>query len=728
RTMRISSGRLARLADGCAVVSCGDTNVMVVAVHKPTPRPGYASFVPLTVDYRHKYSAGGRIPANRLRREVGAPSEREVLGARLVDRSVRPLFPRGYNHETQLVCNLLSVDGANDPDLLAINSASAALALSDIPWNGPIGAVRVALTRGDNELITCPTRKEMEAAALNVVVTCQESGHVTMLEAFANEPVLEPQLVKTLHKAVNECKLLVRQLKSLQESAGKPKREVDEWPKGVQYEWYTDELYRAVKEYVLLIETPIREVFSDYSHDKFSRDKANEVIQTTATDQLRQRFGADMEGHIADAMHTCIKRLYAEMVATGHKRCDGRLTSELRPITCDVDLYRPLHGSALFQRGLTQVLCSLTFDSLDSAWKSDPFSVLTGGLKEKNFMLHYEFPQYATNQTGASGVGRREIGHGSLAERALRSVVPVEHPFTIRLNCEVLESNGSSSMASVCAGSLALMDAGVEIAAPVAGVAMGLVKHGDDYRVLTDIMGLEDHFGEMDFKIAGTRKAFTALQLDCKLADGLPFPVLVEAIQKSSAAKHEIIKIMNATRGEPRKRTDTDNRPVNESIDIPAHRRARVFGSGGYTVRKLNEDLGVRLTVDEEDVNRYTMYAPNRQALADAKELIQSIIDEPSEPTLEFGAIYTARIVELRENGVLVQLYPTMTPTLLHVSQLDVRKVIHPSALDLHVGQEIEVKYFGRDPVSGHMRLSRKVLQTTEQYKRNLIQEKVNKD
>lgn len=455
-----------------------------------------------------------------------------------------------------------------------------------------------------------------------------------------------------------------------------------------------------------------------------SRDVAIQAIQTDAIEQLKEKYGQDFnQSLIMDAMHNNLKNIYSEIVFKTDKRCDGRLASELRPISCQIDLYKPLHGSALFQRGQTQVLCSLTFDSLDSAWKSDPISVLAGGVKEKNFMLHYEFPQYATNDIGRSTIGRREIGHGALAERAIRPVVPNDNPFTIRLSCEVLESNGSSSMASVCAGSLALMDAGVNTLGATAGVAMGLIKHEDEFKVLTDISGLEDHFGEMDFKIAGTKKAFTGLQLDCKLTDGVPVPVLVEAINKAGIAKNEIINIMNNTIREPRIEPK-QNRPVSESIEIPVHKRAKIFGFGGYVIKKLTQELGVRLTQDEEDMNRFNLFAPNQTVLVEAMDVIQKMLDEKSEPQLEFGTIYTAKIVELRENGVLVELYPQMNPTLLHVSQLDMRKVSHPSALGLEVGQEIEVKYFGRDPVSGQIRLSRKVLQTTEAFKKNLIQEK----
>lgn len=496
------------MADGCAVVSVGDTNVMVVAVSRNKPSNGLG-FMPMTVDYRQKAAAAGRIPTHHLRREMGL-SEKEILTSRIIDRSLRPLFPKGYTNETQIVCNLLSLDGQNDPDILAINAASAALALSDIPWNGPIGAVRVALDE-NNDVITNPTRKESNEAKMNLVISVNELGNIMMMEAFANEPVLEQNLVKAISKAIKECKIIINHIKLLQADVGKTKRPLEE----------TSQNEAVVEAIRTLAYTRILDVFSNHSHDKASRDQALTEVRLDVFEKLKEEekkedgtgFSAD-SGQLNDAFSAVVRSTYSEMVLRTGIRCDGRGLEELRPITCEVDLFKPVHGSALFQRGQTQVLCTATLDSLDSTWRADPVSAVTAGIKEKNFMLHYDFPQYAVNDISkSSGLSRRDVGHGALAERALRPVVPVGSQFTTRLLCEVLESNGSSSMASVCAGSLALMDAGVEIAAPAAGVAIGLLQHGDQYRVLTDISGLEDYFGDMDFKIAGTKKAFTALQV-----------------------------------------------------------------------------------------------------------------------------------------------------------------------------------------------------------------------
>lgn len=441
------------------------------------------------------------------------------------------------------------------------------------------------------------------------------------------------------------------------------------------------------------------------------------AVKDDVIEKLQESFPGTESYLLNEAFTSVVKEAFRQQVLTKEQRFDGRSLTALRDISCQIDLFQPLHGSALFQRGQTQVLCTVAFDSLLSVLRSDPVSVITGGMKEKNFMLHYEFPSYATNEIGRSGpTGRRELGHGALAENALRPLVPKDFPFTIRLTSEVLESNGSSSMASVCGGSLALMDAGVPISAAAAGVAVGLVTVPDpersyelaDYRLLTDILGIEDYLGDMDFKMAGTKKGITALQADIKIP-GLPLKVVMEAIQQATEGKSEVLKIMNEVISKPRT-LKKDNWPVSERLEVPVHQRARFVGLGGHNLKKLTAETGVQLSAIDDTC--FEMFAPNQDAMNEAKEMVEQFLKEEREPTLEFGAVYTAKIVEIRESGVMVTLYPTMTPTLLHISQLDQRKVSHPSVLGLEEGQEITVKYFGRDPVSGKMRLSRKVLQT----------------
>ncbi|KAJ8874348.1 hypothetical protein PR048_025194 [Dryococelus australis] len=675
---------------------------MVTTVSKMKPSP--ASFLPLVVDYRQKAAAAGRIPTNFLRRELG-PTEREILTSRVIDRSLRPLFPEGYCYETQVICNLLAVDGVNDPVMASINAASAALSLSDIPWNGPVGAVRVGFI--NNEVVINPTRKEQSESSLNLIVTSTKHNLVVMLEASA-ENILQQDFLKSIKAGVKECQAIVQAIQQLQKHYGKVKREL-ELPSPP-----SEELVQAVKS---LCEMRLREIFSDHSHDKLSRDVAVQLVRTDVHEKLNKSVGEPVDSHVFSGVFNQIcKETFRSMIFEDNVRCDGRTMGQLRNISCQVDLYKPLHGSSLFQRGQTQVFCTVALDSPDSTLKLDPVTILTSGLKEKNFFLHYEFPPYATKEVGRSGpTGRRELGHGALAEKALRPVVPMDFPFTIRLTSEVLESNGSSSMASVCGGSLALMDAGVPISHPVAGVAVGLVsryegtdtKHLEDYHLLTDILGIEDYMGDMDFKLAGTKKGITALQADIKVP-GLPLKVIMEAVLQATEAKSAIIDIMNETLSKQRKQKD--NWPVIEKLEVPPNKRSKFIGMGGSNLKRLMVETGVQ--VSHVDENTYTIFAPYQSAMDEAKEMIEKLLASERQPELEFGAIYTAKVVEVRDIGVMVTLYPSMNPTLLHNSQLDQRKVSHPSALGLEVGSELQVKYFGRDPVSGMIRLSRKVLQS----------------
>ncbi|XP_049782136.1 polyribonucleotide nucleotidyltransferase 1, mitochondrial [Schistocerca cancellata] len=703
RKIVLSTGQYARLTDGCALSQLGDTSVLVTAVSKS--KATSTNFVPLTVDYRQKAAAAGRIPTNFMRRELG-PTEREILTGRLIDRSLRPLFPEGFSYETQIVCNLLAVDGVNDPDIASINGASAALCLSDIPWNGPVGAVRIGLV--DNEFIVNPTRRELSMSTLNLVVTAARHNLVVMMEAAADN-ILQQDLLKAIKMGVRECQAVIQGILQLQKHYGKAKR--DFTPPGD----HPDDIVEAVRS---CSEMRLREIFRDYTHDKISRDTAVSDVRTDVAEKMRTTYGETVDMVVVnDCFSRICKDIFRTMVFEENVRCDGRTLEELRPMSCQVGMYRPLHGSAVFQRGQTQVFCTVALDSPDSALRMDPITTLTSGLKEKNFFLHYEFPAYATKEVGRTGgVGRREIGHGALAEKGLRPVVPTGFPFSIRLSAEVLESNGSSSMASVCAGSLALMDAGVNISAPAAGVAIGLfsrypkndTKHMEDYRILTDILGIEDYMGDMDFKLAGTRKGVTALQADIKIP-GLPLKIVMEAVQAGTEAKSRIIDKMNETLSKPRAQKK-ENWPVSEKLEVPVHNRSKFLGLGGANVKRLLVETGVQVT--QVDETAFSLFAPNQQAMDEAREMIDQFLSTEREPVLEFGGIYTAKIVEVRDIGVMVQLYPNMTPALLHNSQLDQRKVNHPSALGLQVGDEIRVKYFGRDPVSGLMRLSRKVLQS----------------
>ena len=664
--MVLTTGKLARMADGCAVAKMGDTSVMVTVVGKN--KPSGTSFMPLVVDYRQKAAAAGRIPTNFLRRELGA-TEREVLTSRLIDRSVRPLFPDGYSCETQIMCNLLAVDGVNDPDVLSINAASTALSLSDVPWNGPVGAVRIGMI--SNELVVTPTRKDMTSSQLNLVVVATGQNLVVMLEGNA-ENILQQDLLKAIKLGVRECQVIIKDIQSMQKEFGKVKRSFQEVILQVP-----EEISNATR---ALSEVHLQEVFRNFEFDKLQRDNAVSALRLEVLDKLRDSYPSVESTALNEAFSKVTKSVFRKLILDDNVRCDGRSLTDLRNITCEVDLHKPLHGSALFQRGQTQVFCTVAFDSLDSVLKSDPLSVITGGLKDKNFFLHYEFPPYATNETGRSGpAGRRELGHGALAEKALRPVVPHDFPFTIRLTAEVLESNGSSSMASVCGGSLALMDAGVPITSHVAGVAVGLVtkysgldtKHLEQYRILTDILGIEDYLGDMDFKMAGTKKGITAVQVDVKIP-GLPLKVVMEACLQACNAKNEILNLMQSEISKPR--TDKkDNWPLFEKLVVPVHRRSKFVGYGGRNLKHLMAETGVQVT--QIDETTYNIFSPHQAAMDEAKEMIEQFLAEEKEPQLEFGGIYTATIVEIRDSGVMVTLYPSMTPVLLHNSQLDQRRV-----------------------------------------------------
>ncbi|NXV48824.1 PNPT1 nucleotidyltransferase, partial [Uria aalge] len=715
RKMELSSGKLARFADGSAVVQLGDTAVMVTAVSKT--KPSASQFMPLVVDYRQKAAAAGRIPTNYLRRELGS-TDKEILTSRVIDRSIRPLFPLGYFYDTQILCNLLAVDGVNDPDILAINGASAALALSDIPWNGPIGAVRVGLV--DGETIINPTRKQMSSSALNLVVAGASQNQVVMLEATA-ENILQQDFCHAIKVGVKHTQQIIQGIQQLVKERGVVKRTVQK-------------LFVAPEEIVecakKLAFNKIYAVFTDSSHDKISRDEAINKIRLETEEQLKEKFPEAEPYEIMESFNVVSKDIFRNLVLNEYRRCDGRDLTSLRDIKCEVNMFKMLHGSALFQRGQTQVLCTVTFDSIESSVKSDLISTAVSGIKDKNFMLHYEFPPYATNEIGkVTGMNRRELGHGALAERALKPIIPQDFPFTIRVTSEVLESNGSSSMASACGGSLYriwkipevikihfyLPLLGVPVSSAVAGVAIGLItksnlEKGDieDYRLLTDILGIEDYYGDMDFKMAGTGKGITALQVDLKLP-GIPIKIVMEAIQQATTAKREILQIMNQTLAKPRPNRK-ESGPVVETIHVPLSKRLRFVGPGAYNLKKLQAQTGV--TVSQLDEETYSVFAPTPSAMHEAREFIREICKDDQEVSLEFGAVYTATITEIRDSGVMVKLYPNMTPVLLHNSQLDQRKVKHPSALGLEVGQEIQVKYFGRDPTDGRMRLSRKILQS----------------
>lgn len=564
-----------------------------------------------------------------------------------------------------------------------------------------------------NELIINPTRRELQGSSMDLIVTATKQNLVVMLEG-RGEMILLQDLQKAIKKGTQEVQVIIAQIERMRRDLPniKPKRE-QVVVEGKKLK-ITPEIIEAIE---TMSTSRLKEIFSNANHDKLSRDNALNLVRQEVSSSVWSSFPDYDFAEISEEMNkfviTCFRNTYLE----DNIRCDGRDFDGLRNITCDVDMFQPLHGSALYTRGQTQVLCTVTLDSKESALKLDSLAALETGVKEKSFFLHYEFPPYATGEIGRIGlVNRRELGHGALAEKALVPIIPTNSPFTIRLNSEVLESNGSSSMATVCAGSMALMDAGVQISSPAAGVAIGLVtkyednntKHIENYRILTDQLGIEDYMGDMDMKVAGTKKGVTSIQTDVKIP-GIPLKIIFECLQKANDAKSKIIDIMNTCIDAPR----LDKKvswPVCEKITIEPHQRTKIIGPGGIHIKQIFLETGVQM--NQLDENTFDIFAPSRSAMDEAKEMIQKLLVKDRVPELDFGGIYTAKITEIRDIGVMVTLYPSMPPSLLHNSQLDMRKVAHASALGFTVGQEISVKYFGRDPVSGLMRLSRKVLQS----------------
>lgn len=669
--INVQATNFARMAQGASVCSLGDTNVLVTAVSAPSDPRG---FVPLTVDFKQKGGVAKRTD--------------EMLACRIIDRSIRPGFRTGFSNDTQIICNLLDVDGCNDPDVLAINGASTSLALSDIPWDGPIGATRVGLL--GETLISNPTWKDRENSRLNLIMAANKAGNIMMMDGSSSEPLLLPDIAKAIKFGIKECQGVINSIEKLQKTHGKTKKDIElpHMPGMEEIELVKKHAYDQ-----------LRQILLDHSLDKQSRGEVMKKLQDTVSESLSQEMGKEK---FLQAYVQLVKNVNKDLLMETRIRCDGRELHQLRPISASVNLYKNRHGTAVFQRGQTQVFCSATFDAPE----------------DKNFVLEYEFPPFATGETGRmmNFPGRREVGHGALAEKALRPLIPDDLEMTARLNCEVWESNGSSSMASVCAGSLSLMDAGVNIKEHVAGVAMGLI--GD--HILTDILGFEDYFGDMDFKIAGTKKAFTAMQLDVKLNQGVPFPLVYESLELAHKAKSEIINKMNSVIRSPRKEKK-ECHPVTKTIYVPPHKKSKFIGLGRANLKKLTEKTGVKVfdvedspmeeQSDREQKGNFFLFAPNKVALKEAEDMIEASLEAMfKEPELDFNGIYTATIEEIRPTGVMVTLYPNMQPTLLPNSQLDIRPINHPSALNYQPGQQIQVKYFGRDPATGQMRLSRKSL------------------
>jgi polyribonucleotide nucleotidyltransferase len=679
KTLQIETGHLAKQAQGSAIVRQGDNVVLGTACASPDPREGI-DFFPLTVDYREYTYAGGRIPGGFIKRE-GRPQEREILTARQIDRPIRPLFPEGFRNETQVIALVLSADTENDPDVLAINAASAALTLSEIPFHGPVGAVRVGLV--NDQMIVNPTYEEMHASLLNIMVVGTAEG-IVMVESGAKE-VSEDQVLNAIEFAHEQIKKICAALKDLAAKNGKKKLEVA--PPEFDQAYYDQLMSKVGKQLTDALDTakyPKHE-----SYEKVREIKKGLKAELPEDD----KDAAAKLSHYYEAMR---ERIFRQQVTKDRKRPDSRAFDQIRDIWIEVGVLPRTHGSAIFTRGETQALVTTTLGTPDDAQRIERFE----GETKKRFMLHYNFPPFSVGEVGRmTGVGRREVGHGALAERAILAVLPDADnwPYTMRVVSDILESNGSSSMATVCGASLSLMDAGVPLSSAVAGVAMGLVKEEDSYAILTDIAGAEDHYGDMDFKVAGTRKGITALQMDIKVM-GITSKIMHEAMEQARRGRLYILDKMEGTITGGRENISAFA-PRIYTLQIPVDKIRDLIGPGGKMIRSIIEETGVKIDVDDSGkVNVASNDGPS------AQRAIQRINDLTAVP--EVGKTYLGKVVRLAEFGAFVEIIPG-TDGLLHISEIAEHRVKEVKD-ELKEGDQVLVKVLGIE--GNRIKLSRKAI------------------
>ena len=685
--IEISTGTLAGLASGAVTISMGETNVFVSATAAATLRPGQ-DFFPLTVDYREKFTAAGRFPGGYFKRE-GKPTEKEILTSRLCDRPLRPLFPKGFLNEVQVIGYLLSTDQVNEADVLMVNGASAAIMISDIPWNGPIGCVR--LGQIDGEFVVNPTNEQMYDSTLDLIYVGSEK-EMMMIEGSADQ-IPEDRFVEALEFAHEAIQDIIEAQKKLAELCGKAKKEFD--------------LVKAPDDVLALCReiTGNRMEEAIFAASKQERQVAVDAVKEDATAACQEKFGDDFdEDHVKMAFEVIQEEVYRENILEKGKRADGRGPADLREITCETGVLPRVHGSAIFTRGETQ---SLVLSTLGTSRDVQDLDGLTGGPTAKSFILHYNFPPFSVGEAGRFGfTGRREIGHGALAERSVLPVLPPEDEFTyaIRIVSEIMSSNGSTSMASVCGGSLALMDAGVPLAKHVAGISTGLVTKMDEngniekHVVLTDIIGAEDHFGDMDFKVCGTRDGVTGFQLDLKI-QGLPFDIAKEAVKQVTEARMKILGSMEEAM--PSHRTQLrEHAPRIESVQIDPEKIGALIGPGGKNIRRITEVTGASIDIDEDNSGKVRIYATDTESMERALNEIDLVTGE-----IEVGKIYRGIVRGVKDFGAFVECLPGKEG-LCHISELADFRVNKTEDI-CKLGDEIIVKCIGIDD-KGRVKLSRR--------------------
>lgn len=679
KALSIGTGKVAKQASGSVVVQYGETIVLVTVVSESGAAKG-GDFLPLSVEYQEKIYAAGRIPGNYFRREIGRPSEKETLTSRLIDRPIRPLFPKGYCHEIQVIATVLSMDQENDPDVLAVTGASAALEISDIPFAGPVACVRVGRING--QLKINPAIKEWDKCDIHIVVAGSKTG-VVMVEGGGNI-VSEADMLEAINFGHREMQPMIDLQMKLKEAAGVPKRVFI--PKEQDKE--------LVGKLEAIAAEPLREFM--LIPEKVKRNKSVAELEAKLFTQLGEAY-ADRKDEVGAIFHDIHRKISRNLVLNEGRRIDGRKFDEIRPIKCEVGLLPRPHGSALFTRGETQVLGVLTLGSGQDEQRIETLS----GEELRPFMLHYNFPPYSVGEVKRiGGPSRRDIGHGGLSTRAIEKVLPPKETFdyTIRVVSEVLESNGSSSMGTVCAGSLSLMDGGVPIKSPVSGIAMGLMKEDDKVVVLSDIIGDEDHTGDMDFKVAGTRDGITALQMDIKILE-LSWEILEKALEQARVGRIHILDKMTEVIQEPRKEI-SEYAPKVLSIQINPDKIRDIIGPGGKIIRALQTETGTRIEIDDTGMVRIS--GASQEEAESALKRVREIVIEP-----EVGVIYDGTVVKITDFGAFVEIMPG-TDGLVHISQLSVNRVKKVTDV-LKEGDKLKVKVLeiGKD---GKIRLSHKAV------------------
>jgi polyribonucleotide nucleotidyltransferase len=679
KSLSFETGKLAKQAHGSVVVRIGDSVVLATAVSNPDPREGI-DFFPLTVDYREYTYAGGRIPGGFIKRE-GRPSEREIWTSRQIDRPIRPLFPEGFKCETQVIAFVLSADTENDPDVAGINGASAALTISDIPFNGPIGAVRVGLVSG--QFIINPTYDEMRDSILNIMVVGTADG-IVMIESGAKE-VKEETVVDAIEFAHTEIKKICAAINDLKAKAGKPKREVT----APEF----DEVYYG----------QLRAKAGDQLAESLDTQKHPKAESYNMVRDLKKKLQAEIpeddkeaQAKLKHYFEILRERIFRELVINNKRRPDGRPFDKVRDIWVEVGVLPRTHGSAIFTRGETQALVTTTLGTSDDQQRLETFE----GEAKKRFLLHYNFPPFSVGEVSfLRGAGRREIGHGALAERAISAMLPTEEnwPYTMRVVSDILESNGSSSMATVCGASLSLMDAGVPLKSPVAGVAMGLVKEGNDYAILTDIAGAEDHYGDMDFKVAGTKDGITALQMDIKVG-GITAQIMREALAQAQRGRLHILEKMSEGITEHREKVSA-YAPRIYTLQIPVDKIRDVIGPGGKMIRSIIEQTGVK--IDVEDTGKVNVASNDEASANKALQIIRDLT-----ATAEVGKTYLGTVTRLADFGAFVEIIPG-TDGLLHISEVAEHR-IKDVRDELKEGDQVLVKVLAVE--GNRIRLSRKAI------------------